>query len=294
MLGPKAATPARRIMVTVLSGIPGIKSGANFSLSGLADIATTAARVGRSAMASLTPVAILVVAATAIPAISALSPTLGCAGPTLVDRLGATRASEATPNAARPRPLLQPGPPTPAFVRANPRRLMERTESRPALDAHLLVQVERITVILGATIVRLAHPASTGRLVAKLNGTGIHTCLRASKKPRRQRRGQAGADMSHDKPGILFNLWKSMQPGASASVSHGGGDQCREVRSRGGGDRLPPGGASDLGGCSRRGGGGQQSPALLDVWAYTTDPPLCMPSPFDACSWLDCFGCWNG
>ena len=32
-----------------------------------------------------------------------------------------------------------------------------------------------------------------------------------------------------------------MQPGASASVSHGGGDQCREVRSRGGGSGSPLG-----------------------------------------------------
>ena len=32
-----------------------------------------------------------------------------------------------------------------------------------------------------------------------------------------------------------------MQSGASASVSHGGVALCREVRSRGGGDRVPPG-----------------------------------------------------
>ena len=200
MLSLKAATPRRRVCLTVRRRVAFAPTRHVFRHRRPAHITPAPSRIRRLPVAGLTPIAILVVAAPTIPAREALRLPRNCA--TL--------------------------PPAPHHL--------------PAIDA--------------------------GNI-----GFTSHANLRASKSPP-SRRGEIGADMSHDKPGILFNLWKSMQSGASASVDHGGVSVCREVRSRAGADRLPPGGASDLGGYSRWGGGAQQPPALLDVWVCTPGSPV--------------------
>src|SRR5699024_10708675 len=177
MLGPELTPPRRRVVLPTLCGV---LQGPLRRLRRVAlatHIAATTPRIRRSAMASLPPAAILVVAATGISAITASG--LAARGARLTvprHRLRAASTLEALTNGPR---KLATG------WRAIHGRRAPRTETIATMRARKRVLVESVAILPLPLVMGVAHARHPRGLAASANRAMGHLNLRASKRPHR-------------------------------------------------------------------------------------------------------------